>query len=74
SSSLDIWFVYHIKNKDRMFEVMSEINMEILRRFESAGLSFAYPSQSVYIESMPKAAKPAHSASIKIEKKGARKK
>ncbi|MCR4335750.1 MAG: mechanosensitive ion channel family protein [archaeon] len=56
-SSLDIWFVYFIKNKDRKFEIMSEINLEIKKQFEKANLSFAFPSQSVYLESMPKGRK-----------------
>ena len=53
-SSMNIWFVYYIKNKGRKFDVMSEINMEILQRFEKAKLGFAFPSQSLYIEAMPK--------------------
>jgi len=53
-SSLNIWFVYFIKNKDRKFDVMSEINMEIKKQFEKANLSFAFPSQSVYVETIPK--------------------
>jgi len=54
NSSMNIWFVYYITNIKRKFDVMSEINMEILKQFEKAKLSFAFPSQSVYIESMPK--------------------
>ena len=52
-SSMNIWFVYYITNNERKFDIMSEINMEILKQFEKAKLSFAFPSQSVYIESMP---------------------
>ena len=53
-SSMNIWFVYYITNNERKFDIMSEINMEILKQFEKAKLSFAFPSQSVYIEKMPK--------------------
>jgi len=56
-SSMNIWFVYYIENIDRKFDVMSEINMEILKQFEKAKLSFAFPSQSLYIETMPKVKK-----------------
>jgi len=54
NSSLNIWFVYYITNQSRKFEVMSEVNMEIKKQFEKAKLSFAFPSQSIYIESSPK--------------------
>ncbi len=53
-SSLNIWFVYFIKDQDRKFEIMSEVNMEIKKRFEKAKLNFAFPSQSIYIEQMKK--------------------
>ena len=56
-SSMNIWFVYYIKNKSRKFDVLNEVNLEILNQFEKEGLSFAFPSQSVYIESMPKGKK-----------------
>jgi len=53
-SSLNIWFVYYIQNQERKFDVMSEINMEIKKQFEKAGLDFAFPSQSIYVETVPK--------------------
>ena len=53
-SSMNLWFVYYIKNKTRKFDVLNEVNLEILNQFEKAGLDFAFPSQSVYIETMPK--------------------
>src|SRR3989344_971337 len=44
-SALNIWFAYHIKNQDRKFEVMSEINLEIKKQFEKAKIDFAFPPQ-----------------------------
>lgn len=45
NSSLNIWFIYHIKNQDRKFDVMSEINLEIKKQFEKAKIEFAFPPQ-----------------------------
>lgn len=53
-SSLNIWFVYYIINQERKFDVMSEMNLEIKKRFEKAKLDFAFPSQSIYLEKMAK--------------------
>lgn len=54
ASSLDIWFVYWIRGQQRKFEVMGEINTEIKRRFEKAGIEFAFPTQTVMLESRGK--------------------
>jgi MscS family membrane protein len=54
SSSLDILFIYHIKDKKNILEVISEINLEILKRFEKAGIEFAFPTQTIHIESIAK--------------------
>jgi MscS family membrane protein len=54
-SSLEI-FVYAFTLTIRWAEYMQireDLLIEIMRRFEELGLSFAFPSQSVYIESMP---------------------
>ncbi|MEM0356245.1 MAG: mechanosensitive ion channel family protein [Candidatus Anstonellales archaeon] len=34
--------------------VVQQINLNIKRRFDQEGISFAFPSQSIYIEKMPK--------------------
>ncbi|HEY6915975.1 MAG TPA: mechanosensitive ion channel family protein, partial [Paludibacter sp.] len=48
--SLAITFVYFIqKNADPM-EATSLVNTEILQAFNAAGLQFAYPTQTVYLE------------------------
>ncbi|MCW5909145.1 MAG: mechanosensitive ion channel family protein [Chitinophagales bacterium] len=46
--SLDIKFVYFIRKGEEIFSVQSEINTEILKRFNEAGLQFAYPTQTLY--------------------------
>ena len=52
--SLGIRFIYYIKHKvdnievDKL-QVQDDMNMEILRRFNAAGLNFAFPSQTVYM-------------------------
>ncbi len=54
-SSLNITYTYYIKNprKTHVMEVKSNVNMEILRRFNKAGLDFAFPTQTLYIEKEP---------------------
>ena len=49
--SLAITFVYFIKKKADVMETPSQVNLEILRAFSSAGLQFAYPTQTVFFES-----------------------
>ncbi len=51
-SSLNITFTYYIKHprKVNIFGVQSDVNMEILRSFNKAGLNFAFPTQTLYIE------------------------
>jgi len=59
--SLGIRFIYYINHKRKVEEngkikeidvdklqVQNDMNMEILRRFNEAGLNFAFPSQTVY--------------------------
>ena len=47
-SSLGILLIYFIPNPDDILSAQTEINMEILRQFKTAGLEFAYPTQTVY--------------------------
>lgn len=60
--SLGIRFIYYINHKHTVVEngkskvidvdklqVQNDMNMEILRRFNEAGLNFAFPSQTVYM-------------------------
>ena len=58
ASSLDI-FVYAFTTTTDWAEYMQirqEFLLEVMRRFEAIGLSFAFPSQSLYIESLPEGA------------------
>jgi len=48
--SLVITFVYFIKKEADVMEAPSQVNTEILRAFNAAGLKFAYPTQTVYLE------------------------
>lgn len=50
-SALVITFIYYIKKGSPISETKSKVNMEILSTFNHEGLSFAYPSQTIYIES-----------------------
>lgn len=52
ASSLDIFIVYWCKTTD--FKVflasLEEINLEIKRRFDAAGLDFAFPTQTIHLQ------------------------
>jgi len=48
--ALVITFVYFIKKKADVMETPSQVNTEILRTFNEAGLQFAYPTQTIYVE------------------------
>lgn len=61
ASSLDI-FVYAFTlttRWDEYMQIREELLLEFMRRFEQLGLSFAFPSQSLYIERMPPGSPPA---------------
>ncbi|MDH6358629.1 mechanosensitive ion channel family protein [Parabacteroides sp. PF5-9] len=49
-SALMITFVYFIEKKGNIRKVTSNVNMEILTSFNQAGLNFAFPSQTIYLE------------------------
>ena len=51
--SLNLEFVYHIDEGEDVFLKQSEVNFEILKRFEEAGLDFAFPSQTLYNVQVP---------------------
>lgn len=58
ASSLDI-FVYAFTlttRWDEYMQIREELLLEFMRRVQDLGLSFAFPSQSVYIESVPQGA------------------
>jgi MscS family membrane protein len=49
-SALVITYIYFILLPTDIREATSKVNFEILSRFNEAGLSFAYPSQTLYVE------------------------
>lgn len=46
--SLNLKFVYYIKKGEDIFQTNSSINLEILERFNAAGLDFAFPTQTIH--------------------------
>jgi MscS family membrane protein len=50
--SLDIFIVYWCKSTvfKEFLETMEEINLEIKRRFDAAGLEFAFPTQTIQLQ------------------------
>jgi MscS family membrane protein len=49
-SALTIRYVYYIRKKANIHEAMSQVNFEVLHRFNEAGLNFAFPTQTIYLE------------------------
>ncbi len=56
SSSLNIKIIYYTKkiSYDYYTDIRGLVNFAIMRIFAARGLSFAFPSTSVYVESVPK--------------------
>ena len=52
ASSLDLELVYHIDTQDyeTAMDAQQRINLDILRRFEEQGIEFAYPTQTLLVE------------------------
>lgn len=46
--AMNIMFIYYIKKGEAIAGTQSDINMEILRSFNQAGLEFAFPTQTLY--------------------------
>ncbi|MBA3848518.1 MAG: mechanosensitive ion channel protein MscS [Opitutus sp.] len=55
ASSMDIWIVYVLKSPDfaQHMQVRQRLNLAIMRAVEARGLSFAFPTQTVHIASLP---------------------
>jgi len=49
-SALVIRFIYFIRKSADIFETQSKVNFDILTHFNAAGLSFAFPTQTIYVE------------------------
>jgi MscS family membrane protein len=60
-SSLDLWLGYEVTSPDlaQSFVVRQRINLGLMRLIESRGLSFAFPSQTVYLAGNAPARPPA---------------
>lgn len=48
--ALGITFIYYIEKDGDIFEVNSAVDMDILSTFNAAGLNFAFPTQTIYVE------------------------
>jgi len=48
--SLNIRLIYFIKKDSDILESQSEVNFAILEKFNEAGLNFAFPTQTLYLE------------------------
>ena len=59
ASSMDLWVVYVIKDSDfaKHMQVRQRLNFAIMRAVEARGLSFAFPTQTVHVASLPTGAK-----------------
>lgn len=50
--SMGILLIYWIIEGDDILAAQSEVNLEILKQFNAAGLEFAYPTQTIYKKEM----------------------
>lgn len=57
ASSLNITVLYWIRDITNAEIIQDKINMEIKKRFEKAGIIFAYPTQSVYVKRIKRSKK-----------------
>ena len=48
--SLNIRYCYFVKDASDVFDTPSVVNFEILKRFNEAGIAFAFPTQTLQIE------------------------
>ena len=57
ASSLDFEALYWIQSREYVdyMERQQSVNLEVMRRFEKAGLDFAFPTRTLHIESLPQA-------------------
>jgi len=46
--ALNIRFIYFIKKGSNVFETMTQVNLEVLKKFNANGLEFAFPTQTIY--------------------------
>lgn len=55
ASSLDIWLAYVVKDPDfhKHMQLRQRLSLAFMRAVESRGLSFAFPTQTVHVASLP---------------------
>lgn len=55
SSALEFEVVYHVLVPDfnRYMDIQQEINLALYRRLEAEGVTFAYPTQTLYLQRQP---------------------
>ena len=55
ASSMDIWVVYVLKDADfaKHMQARQRLNLGIMRAVEARGLSFAFPTQTLHVASLP---------------------
>lgn len=46
--ALGLKYIYYIKKEADLFDTQTAINLDILKRFNSKGLEFAFPTQTIY--------------------------
>lgn len=46
--SLNVRFIYYIKKGSDIFNTMTDINLDVLKTFNTNGLEFAFPTQTIY--------------------------
>ncbi len=58
ASSMDIWVVYVTKDGDfgRHMTLRQKLNLEMMQAVHARGLSFAFPTQTLHVASMPEVA------------------
>ncbi len=51
-SSLDFEVVYYVLDRDYALymDIQQQINLEIMKQFETAGIEFAYPTQTLFVQ------------------------
>ncbi|MDI1250595.1 MAG: mechanosensitive ion channel [Lacunisphaera sp.] len=55
SSSLDLWVVYATKDPDfaKLMTLRQRLNLAFMRTVEARGLSFAFPTQTLHVATLP---------------------
>jgi MscS family membrane protein len=55
ATSLDLWLVFNVRDPDfhRHMALRQRLNLAFMRAVEARGLSFAFPTQTVHVASLP---------------------